>query len=248
MSEPAVIGTPDELAGAYVALRARCLELGRSLTDDQAASMSPCCPAWSVKDLYAHMSGVASDILSGNTEGAATEAWADAQVERRADDSLATICDEWEGNGPAVDDVVRAFAANFPPQFYIDAWTHEWDIRQALGTEMGAVPDMALIEATRPFLTQALHQRAVELQPSLGGDTFDLTLTGGADGASWTSRVGEGDAASSIEMSLFEFARITMGRRSASQIQAVRPDADPSLLVFWSVNGHDIVDPVFEPS
>lgn len=242
MTEPAVIGTPDELVAGYQALRARCLELGRSLTDAQASTMSPCCPEWSIKDLFAHMAGVASDILSGNTEGAATEAWADAQVERRREDTLAEICDEWDGNGGAVDDVIRAFATNFPPQFYIDAWTHEWDIRQALGDEAAAVPDLALVGAIRPFLTNALANRALELAPTLGGDPFTLVVTG-SDGP-WSFEMGDGESASQVEVSLFELARVTMGRRSAAQIDAIRPGADPALLVFWTVNDNDIVDPV----
>ena len=235
-----VEATHDQLADAYRALRGRCIELGRSLSDEQAAVMSPCCPAWSVKDLYAHFAGVASDILSGNTEGAATEAWADAQVERRRDASLAEICDEWEADGSQVDEVVRGFGDAFPPQFYIDAWTHEWDVRQAIGAQ--AQPDLALLRAVRPFLTRRLHERAVELSPTLDGETFELVVTG--DGETWRDQIGEGSADTTVETSLFELGRITMGRRSATQIDAIRPGADPALLVFWSVNEADIVDPV----
>ncbi len=241
MTEADVNATPDELVDGYRSLRTRCLSLGRQLNDEQTALMSPCCPAWSVKDLFAHMSGVASDILSGNTEGAATEAWADAQVAARADLTLAEICNEWESNGQAVDDVVQAFSNNFPPQFYIDAWTHEWDIRQALGSDAAAAPDLTLLRAVRPFLTKSLHQRAIDMAPTLGGDAFELVLMG--DGEQWTSQIGEGEPSSTIELSLFELGRITMGRRSARQIRAVRPDADPALLVFWTANDSDIVDP-----
>lgn len=202
--------------------------------------MSPCCPAWSVKDLYAHFAGVASDILSGNTEAAATEAWADAQVDLRRDASLAEICEEWETDGAQVDEVVRSFGDAFPPQFYLDAWTHEWDVRQALGA--AAKPDLTLMRAIRPFLTRRLQERAVEMASTHGGGSFDLVITG--DGETWRSQVGEGCAAESVELSLFELGRITMGRRSAAQIDAIRPGSDPTLLVFWSVNDADIVDPM----
>jgi len=51
------------------------------------------CPTWSIKDVYAHLAGIASDILAGNTEGAATEAWADVLV-------------VWSVNSADVDDPV----------------------------------------------------------------------------------------------------------------------------------------------
>lgn len=242
-----VDATHDELADAYASLRRRCLDLGRSLDDVQAGTMSPCCPAWSVKDLYAHFAGVASDILAGNTEGAATEAWADAQVERRRDASLAEICDEWEADGAQVDEVVRGFGDAFPPQFYLDAWTHEWDVRQALG--VAAEPDLTLLRAVRPFLARRLHERANEMASTHSGEPFELVVSDGVD--TWRSNVGDGDATSTVELStvelsLFEFGRITMGRRSAAQIDEVRPGADPALLVFWSVNDEAIVDPVLD--
>ncbi len=157
VSESLIDATSEELADAYGALRVRCLELGRSLSDEQAALMSPCCPEWSVKDLYAHMAGVATDILDGNIEEAATEAWADAQVTRRAHDSLAEICDEWERAGAEVEGIVRKIGDQIMPQFYIDAWSHEWDIRQALGPVAAAEPDLRIPNATRRFLTDRLE-------------------------------------------------------------------------------------------
>lgn len=240
MADIDVDGTPDELADAYGRLRTRCLELGRSLSDEQAATTSPCCPAWSVKDLYAHFAGVASDILSGNTEGAATEAWADAQVEGRRQNSLGEILDEWETNGSEVEDIVRAVGGRFPPQFFIDCWSHEWDVRQALA--IGAVPDLELAASVRPFLTRRVREQASQLAPSPDRKAIELIVHGVE--TSWSEIVGDGEPVSGIEMSLFEFARLTMGRRSAAQIRAQHPGADPAQLVLWSVNEHDIVDPV----
>ena len=207
MSANLIEATSGELADAYGALRARCLELGRSLNDEQAATMSPCCPEWSVKDLYAHMAGVATDILDGNIEEAATEAWADAQVTRRSGDSLAEICDEWERAGAEVEEIVRKIGDQIMPQFYIDAWSHEWDIRQALGAVAAAEPDLRLPNATRGFLTDRLE----------------------ADVSAVTT---------------FELLRITMGRRSANQIGEVVLGVEPADVVFWTINEHDIIDPV----
>lgn len=243
MTEP----TAEDLTAAYQALRQRTIALGRSLDAEASAAMSPCCPAWSVKDLFAHMVGVPSDILDGNTEGAATEAWADAQVERRAELDLAAVLDEWERRGPSLDDVLLAVGPKIAYQFFIDAWTHEWDIRQAIGAEPAA-PDYSLIAHTLAPLLDNLTDRLRDrdLLPAT------LVIHGLATGPHHATF----DAASSdrsqaaIELSLFEFMRIAMGRRSRGQIESALGVADllpgdwADGFVVWSINETDIIDPV----
>lgn len=119
--------------------------------------MTACCPAWSVKDTVAHLTGITSDILSGNTEGAATEPWADAQVEARRNASMEDVCLEWEANAPAIDELLSAMGTNMPPQLYLDAWTHEWDIRQATGE--ATVADMRLIDHAWGELMSAIEDK-----------------------------------------------------------------------------------------
>lgn len=149
--------TDAELADAYADFRGRCIALARSLSERQANGLTQCCPAWSVKDTIAHLAGINADILSGNTEGAATEPWADAQVEARQDHTLEQVCSEWEANAPAIDELIAAMGTSMPPQLYIDAWTHEWDIRQATG--IGADPDMRLIDHAWGALIDAVEEK-----------------------------------------------------------------------------------------
>lgn len=198
--------TNADLAEAYADLRQRCLDLARSLSDEQANRKTQCCPEWSVKDTIAHLGGITADILSGNTADAATEPWADAQVESRRSQSLEDVCAEWEQNAAPIDEVLQAIGSKMLPQFYIDAWTHEWDIRQATG--IGAEPDMRLIDFAWPMLTGAIEEK-----------------NGGA---------------LAVEVDQFELARLSMGRRSRRQIEALglRPDG----VVLWSPSPLDIID------
>lgn len=195
-----------ELAAAYAALRNRCLGIGRSITDEQANALTSCCPAWSVKDTIAHLAGINADIMSGNTEGAATEPWADAQVEARRTHSIHEVCDEWEEIAPAMDELLAAMGTKMPPQLFLDAWTHEWDIRQATG--IGAAPDMRLLNHAWDDLVEAVEKQ--------NGGPID------------------------VEVDRFELARISMGRRSRAQIEAIglRPDG----VVVLAPNDVDIVD------
>ena len=95
--------------------------------------MAPATPEWRVRDILAHMSGVNTDIVNGNLNGVASDAWTDAQVGhaarlgRRARSSTS-------GRRTA------ARSRRTPPmlgsaagQWVYDACTHEHDIRHALG-------------------------------------------------------------------------------------------------------------------
>lgn len=215
----------------------RCTALGRSLSEADAAELTPTCPAWSTKDVLAHMAGVCADILDRNTEGAATEAWADAHVEQRQPLSLAEVLHEWDERGPVLEEVIEHFAEGFPPQFYLDAWTHEWDVRQAIGERAAAVPDMRFIDDHLPWLADLMVSRSVEA----GLPAIEI------------GRHGDGTAPR-LDVSDFDLMRVSMGRRSRTQIDAleiVEPDgtrrsaaAYADTIVAWSINPLDIVDPV----
>lgn len=160
--------TSEQLAASYAELRSRCIELGRGLDHEQWSAMTLCCPEWSVKDVMAHMAGITTDILTGNLEGAATEAWADAHVENRRDKDMAAICDEWETNAPQIHDILSSMGDSIDPRFYLDAFTHEWDIRQATG--IAAKPDLTLVAHTWTMLNEAIEERnggplPVEIDP-----------------------------------------------------------------------------------
>lgn len=235
------------LSDPYRAGRERLLELGRALSDDRAATRSTACPAWSVKDLYAHLAGVSSDILSGDTDNAATAAWADGHVVDRTDRSLAEILDEWERDGAEVSNLVESAGDAFPPELFIDQWTHEWDIRAALGTEAATAPDASVIAHLLDRFADGISRDA----ESRDLDRLTVVVGGGPpDGA--TIEVGTGPAAGELALSTFEFGRIAMGRRSRRQlaeldwpVRAIDDYVD--VIVRWSVNDFDVVDPVLDP-
>jgi len=228
------------LTDAYASERATLIELGRSLTEAEGAVMSDACPAWSIKDIYAHLAGISADILAGNTEGAATEPWADAQVAARAERSLREVLDEWETAGTEVSSVMEVAGDAFPFQLFIDQWTHGWDIRAALGDRAAATADMSSWEHFLDVLFGTSEEQ-------IDDDLSALTVTVGA--ASFT--LGSGASVGELQLDLFEYARIAMGRRSAAQLAALPwpcgvAETQPYIdeLVFWSVNGNDVVEPV----
>jgi uncharacterized protein (TIGR03083 family) len=230
--EPALAAA---LADAWAGCRDRCLAIGRSLTDVDAAAVVPCCPDWTLHDLFAHMAGVSADICTGATEGATTDAWTDRQVQQRRERSLAEICTEWAERGAVVERMIRA-GGPFPPPFFIDAFTHEWDLRHAVGAV--AAPDLGLLATALPGLITSWGSRLD--QAGLAA----VELTTGEE----TATVGTVLPAVTLRIDPFTFVRVRLGRRSRAQIERLGwgPGVDAghvdSLLVF-GVAAIDIDDP-----
>ena len=229
------IRSAADLADAWASMRDRCLAIGRSLTDVDAGVIVPCCPDWTIHDLFAHMAGVSADICDGNIEGATTDSWTDAQVRARRDRSLAEVCDEWTDRGAVVERMIRA-GAPFPPPFFIDAFTHEWDLRHVVGAV--AEPDLSLLTSALPGLVSSWGARLDES----GLTAVALTL------GDSVSTVGTTTAAVTLRVDPFTFVRARMGRRSRAQIAGldwgpgVAPGHIDTLLVF-GVAAIDIEDP-----
>ena len=72
------------LADTYAEGRERLLQLAAELSDAEAATRSTACPEWSVKDIYAHLAGIATDILAGNTIAMSTFEFGRISMGRRS--------------------------------------------------------------------------------------------------------------------------------------------------------------------
>ena len=99
----AVNTEPAECAAAYRELRARVCELVRAADPAALDALAPATPEWRVRDILAHVSGVNTDIMNGNLDGVASDAWTDAQVATRRDWTIDALLDEWQTNGSAVE-------------------------------------------------------------------------------------------------------------------------------------------------
>ena len=174
---------PDEqVAAAYVELRARVVGLIRSQPESHGDLPVPHCPAWTVRDLLAHLVGVPEDILAGRLEGVATEAWTQAQVERHRGESLAQLADAWMAASPGFDPVLSMIPAPVNSQLVFDAVTHEHDLRHAIAAP--GARDADAVSVALGWLVHNAHQSHPGLAEQLrshGLDDFDLLRV-------WTGR------------------------------------------------------------
>ena len=213
----------DTALAAYGQVRGRLTELLGDVADDTAAAtVVPGCPAWSVTDTVAHLTGACLDIVEGNLEGVGTAAWADSQVARYSELGLAGLLERWAQVGPVVESLAAGFPLAAASQFVFDATTHEQDIRGALGRPGARDAESVLVGLG--FMEVAIDSfvRSTSL-PTLG-----------VISPSWSILAGEGVAKVTVEAPTFELFRSFGGRRSTEQLLALSwsGDAAPYLRIF----------------
>jgi len=185
----------DEVVVSYIALRARVIDLLRSTPESSGNIVVPCTPAWTVRQLAAHLVGVPEDILAGRMEGVASDAWTHAQVERFGHLSLSELADLFEASAPKIDAIIHNFPQPIISQFVMDVVTHEQDMRSALDVpggrdskaiEVGVGFFLNLIEVSDPPLFNELTSTSVSqwdiLRSLTGRRTVEQMNSIGLDG------------------------------------------------------------------
>jgi uncharacterized protein (TIGR03083 family) len=170
-----------QVCDAYAALRVRVTELMQSLSLEQSKAVVPHCPQWTVKDCLAHMVGVPEDVINGQMDGVATDAWTDRQVQRHTNDSVDDLLAVWETNAPVFAKILPNIPQPVLSQFMFDQTTHEHDIRTAVG-QPGARDTLAVAVAEgfiRNSLAQHSHAAVAQLAAhKLTGFEFLRSLSG----------------------------------------------------------------------
>ena len=181
----------EQVCASYDDLRARVTGLIQSISKEQAQTVVPHCPEWTVKDCLAHMIGVPEDVINGQMDGVTTDAWTDRQVQRHAHDSVDDLLATWSTNAPTFASILPRIPQPVLSQFMFDQTNHEHDIRAALKLPGGR--DSAAVAVAEGFLRDSLSRNSDIAIAQLA----DHKLTG------------------------FEFLRSLSGRRSTSQISDI---------------------------
>jgi hypothetical protein len=232
------------LGALYEQTRQRVIGLIRdeaSRVRDAASAPVPACAGWRVRDVVAHLSGLATDIEAGNLDGVATEAWTAAQVDARRDLEVGDVLRESDEVGPKLASFLDDFPGRYGAQVVADVTVHEHDIRGAL--RRPGARDSAAVAHSVEFLLEtfvapaaqalavpALVIQAGDLQVLVGGsgrEPGDPTKAAQEALATWSwppvrERQSEAKPASGavarLEAPLFELLRALTGRRSLAQV------------------------------
>jgi uncharacterized protein (TIGR03083 family) len=225
------------LGAAYSDMKQRML---RSIGDVHGAAWGvpvPATPEWNVRDVVAHVTGIAVDAAAGvlpadldlmeqfRDESVVRDrdAFADGQVQRRHGQTPAVVVAEWDGAEPMVVDRLEREAGDpaalpfgFDVVLVTDLCVHADDVAGALGI--------------------APHRDATASRIALAGYCFSTdyrlralglpALVLRYDGRERT--VGDGAPAATLTADRWELLRVLAGRRSRSQIAALDWTGDPS--------------------
>jgi uncharacterized protein (TIGR03083 family) len=159
-----------------------------------------------VKDTYAHLAGVAADVLAGGLDAPPDDETTARQVAERAARSLTEVLDEWDEAGPRLEAWCEALGRAAPVQIAIDIWSHEVDVRSALGesSPSGGAAERLLQRVVRRALWRGWPDTGV---PPLRIVTEDDEWVAGGD-----------EPVGALTTTWFELGRVMLGRRSPAQM------------------------------
>ena len=194
------MSNPPSIAESYRFAVQSFIEFARTLNDQEWATVLPCTPEWTARDVLSHVSGIPDDAAAGRMDGAPGEAWTAAQVERNRAFDVEELLERWSQQTPAFAELIEQVGQHRPP---IDCHSHEHDIRQALDRPGGRsntivdTPSFAMVDAPVRVL--------IEFDD-------DTTVTSG-----------DVNAVSTVTLrgtTRFELFRSRLGRRSREQVRS----------------------------
>lgn len=199
----------------YATARRGLIELASTLDVRAQLAPVPALPGWTVKDTYAHLAGICTDVRTGALRGKASPDWTARQVADRTDLTLTQICAEWEAGSTEIDALLADGKGLLLTQ---DAWTHRNDIAGAIGIPADRSPEACAwsVDLTAGYLN---HKWTPDLPT--------VVLDSGA--RTWT--IGTGTPSLRLTADAYELARATMGRRSRAQYLALGWDGDASAVI-----------------
>jgi uncharacterized protein (TIGR03083 family) len=202
-----------DLVALYAETQGRIIDLVSPLEPPSLATPVPATPRWTIQQVVSHLAGVCANVVDGETEGAASEAWTDRQVAAREGRALTEVLEEWRGRAPALLEMLATPGQADSSAF--DILTHEHDLRGALGLA-GPSDPAAILAVTSRVTGRVDHLVGKKGLPAMRLVTDECEWICGSDEVAVT-----GTAPS------MEWFRALFGRRSAAQILTYTWAGDP---------------------
>lgn len=166
------------------------------------------CPGWTVRDLLAHLVSVCRRVVAASDGGAP-----DPRPVEAID--VVGLLSEWAAVGERMDQILADSSPRRGGVAVMDAFTHEFDLRHALGVslplEHPAYP--GAFDVVVSGYSAAVRERGL---PALRIET---------DVASWVA--GEGSPAAAVRAHRHDLYRSLAGRRTREQITRLSWSEDP---------------------
>ncbi len=212
----------------YERVRQEFVTTVSALSELELAVQVPATPAWSVRDVLAHVVGLAGDFNAQRFPSADDEggtAWTAVQVQSGRARTLAELLDEWEREAPTFEAGLRAFGYEFGSHFVADVHAHYQDVRGALSfaPDVDDLTVRVALDHYLGFLDQLLAASGWGV----------LEVVAGAE----VSRLGvAGLHRARLRGEPFEVLRVVSARRSAHQIRGLDWNGDLEALLTFLQN------------
>jgi len=198
----------EDCGERYEAVRQELVALVRGLDDDRLARTVPATPAWTVRDVLGHVTGLTEDLNALRFDATDPDAWTRGQVERHRAEPLEATIAAWDREAPTFEGGLRELGYEMGSHFVADLLVHVTDVRAAL--DLPVDRDHPAIRVALDFYLDSL---AEDLEDAHVGA---LAVETGTE----TRIVGPGDIAASVTVEPFEMLRACAGRRTADAIAA----------------------------
>jgi len=136
--------------------------MAADLSDEQLARVVPATPLWTVRQVFCHMAGGASDQLTNRMDGAPSPDWTARHVGERVDRPVAEVIGELQANQ---DSVAASLDGNPFPAAAFDIAVHHADVHEAMGKpRLGDHLWLPVLDAMRPRLDPSLFEAAPDYE------------------------------------------------------------------------------------
>ena len=236
--DPGWLNAQVELDAAYAAVQGRWRSAIADGGPDAAAAAVPACPGWTVRDVTAHVTGLAEDAAEGTVPDLnLLEQWRDGdvaserdhmtagQVGRAEGEPLDALVARWERVGGRLAPMLRGdevFPGHPPfglaPILVTDLSVHAQDV-------FGALRAPQLTDGAPVSIALATYAFGVDYRiRQLGLGALVLAY----DGKERLLGDPDGPVGARVEAGRFELMRAFAGRRSRAQIAALDWSGDPA--------------------